>query len=67
LSQFSMTLSKRFSLTESKSLEVRGEAYSLTNTPIFSAPQRNINAGNFGEISASQGERNVQLALKFYF
>jgi hypothetical protein len=67
LSQFSMTLSKKFNITEAKYFEVRGEAYSLTNSPIFNGPVRNITAGNFGEISGAQGERNVQLALKFYF
>jgi hypothetical protein len=67
LARFDMTLGKRFAITEAKAFEFRAEAYNLTNTPIFNGPVRNINATNFGEISGTQGERNMQLALKFYF
>ncbi len=67
LSRFDLSLGKRFPVKESKSLEFRAEAFNLTNTPAFNGPVRNINSPTFGEISSAQGERNVQLALKFYF
>ena len=67
LRQFSLSLQKYFPVTESKRFELRGEFYNLTNTPIFAAPVRNVSAANFGEITSSQGERNIQLGLKFYF
>jgi hypothetical protein len=67
LSRFDLSLGKKFPVTESKYFEFRAEAYSLTNTPEFSTPVRNITATNFGEITGAQGERSIQLALKFYF
>ena len=67
LSRFDMTLGKKFNITEAKYLELRGEAYGLTNTPAFGTPNRNITSSTFGEISGAQGERNMQIALKFYF
>ena len=68
LSRFDLSLGKKFPVTESKYLEFRAEAFNLTNTPTFNGPvSRNINSATFGEVSNTQGERNVQLALKFYF
>jgi hypothetical protein len=68
LSSGSLSLGKKFFVSESKFLEFRAEAFNLTNTPIFQSPaSQTITASTFGEIRSSQGERNVQLALKFYF
>jgi hypothetical protein len=67
LSRFDMSLGKKFPIKETKYFEFRAEAYSLTNTPAFGTPVRGITAANFGEITASQGERSIQLAMKFYF
>jgi hypothetical protein len=64
---FSLSLQKIFPVGEFKRFEFRGEAYNLTNTPIFGSPTRAVTSANFGEIRASQGERNVQFGLKFYF
>lgn len=67
LKSFSLSLQKYFPITESKRLEFRAEAYNLTNTPIFGVPVVNVDAANFGQLTSSQGERNIQLGLKFYF
>jgi hypothetical protein len=52
---------------ESRRFEFRVEAFNLTNTPLFNAPDVNVNSTTFGQVLNSQGERNIQLALKFYF
>jgi hypothetical protein len=64
---FSLSLQKRFPVTESKYFEFRGECYNLTNTPIFNSPTRAVTSVNFGEIRSAQGERNIQFGLKFHF
>lgn len=67
-----MGLSKAFSITEKQNLEFRVEAINLTNTPIFGfgqefSGQHTQGAPNFGQISASQGARNLQFGLKYKF
>jgi len=68
MSRFDLSLSKQFHLTERKFFELRGEAFNLTNSPIFQSPaSQTITSTLFGQIRSSQGERNMQLAAKFYF
>jgi len=67
LQRFDLSLGKKFPITEQKYFEFRGEAFNLSNTPTFNGPVRFINSSTFGEVSTTQGERNVQLALKFFF
>jgi len=68
MSRFDLSVSKDFHLTEHKYFELRGEAFNLTNTPIFLSPaSQTITSSLFGQIRSSEGERNVQLAGKFYF
>jgi hypothetical protein len=68
LSQLNVSLSKQFHITESKYFSLRGDAYSLTNTPAFASPtSQTITSPLFGQIRSSQGERNLQVAAKFYF
>ncbi len=67
LQRFDLSLGKKFPITEQKYFEFRGEAFNLSNTPAFNGPVRFINSSTFGEVSTTQGERNVQLALKFFF
>jgi hypothetical protein len=62
------SLHKQFNVTEKKYFEVRAEAFNLFNTPIFASPaSQTITSSLFGQIRSSQGERNVELAAKFYF
>jgi hypothetical protein len=62
-----LSLQKQFPVSESKRFELRIESFNTTNTPIFNAPTVDVNSATFGEISAAQGERNIQIGLKFYF
>jgi hypothetical protein len=59
-------LQKQFPLGESRKLEFRAEAINLTNTPILNQPSITMGS-KLGVISSAQGERNLQLALKFLF
>jgi hypothetical protein len=64
---FDTTVMKSFPVGEHKRFELRGEAYNLTNTPQFTSPNTNVSNATFGELTGAQYERNVQVALKFYF
>jgi len=66
LSNLDLSLQKDFPVTESKRLEFRADFIDFTNTPILNSPGLAI-GGGWGVIGGTQGPRNVQLALKFYF
>jgi hypothetical protein len=61
-----LSLQKQFSFGESKKLEFRTEFFNVTNTPMLNIPYTYVNF-KLGIIDRSQGERNIQFALKFYF
>jgi len=68
MERIDLSLSKRFNITEKKYIELRGEAFNLTNTPIFLSPaSQTITSTLFGQIRSSEGERNMQVVFKFYF
>ena len=68
MARLDLSLGKSFNITEHKRFELRGEAFNLTNTPIFLSPaSQTITSPLFGQIRSSEGERNVQIAAKFYF
>ena len=70
LKNFDMGLQKDFSFGETRKLEFRSEFLNLTNTKILSAPSYFADfssATSLGRITGSQGERNIQFALKFYY
>ena len=48
-------------------LELRAEAINVSNTPILNGPSDGVLDTTPGQITSSQGERNIQLALKFNF
>ncbi len=59
---------RSFSLTESKRFEFRAEAFNVTNTPVFATPDSGLEDPNFGIVSSTANtERQLQIALKFYF
>jgi Carboxypeptidase regulatory-like domain/TonB dependent receptor len=63
-----LSIFRSFPLSESKRFEFRAEAFNLTNTPVFGIPDNNITDPNFGIVSGTANtERQLQLALKFYF
>jgi hypothetical protein len=68
--QLDLTLSKAFRYRERYSLEIRGEAYNATNTPLRQdPPSANPSAADFGKLPVQQlnFSRGVQLAVRFRF
>jgi len=49
------------------SLQMRGELFNVTNTPLFADPNVTVGGTTFGVISSASGERIVQVALKLTF
>jgi hypothetical protein len=63
-----LSISKITRLTGARSVELRIEAYNVTNTPSFRNPVSNISAANFGQITRTRGgPRVIQLGVKFRF
>jgi hypothetical protein len=68
MKRLDFSLHKQFNITEKRYFELRAETFNLFNTPIFASPaSQAITSTLFGQIRSSQGERNVELAAKFYF
>ena len=70
LKNMDLGLKKDFKLGETRRLEFRSEFLNLTNTKILNVPSEFADysaATSLGRITGSQGERNVQLALKLFF
>ena len=73
--QVDMGLSRNFRILESRNLQFRWEVFNVPNRLNAAAPNTNLNAGTFGQItsdingSGSQAgdPRIMQLALKFSF
>ncbi len=63
---FDMSLMKDFVLTERKKLQLRSDFINATNSVVLNSPSASL-GGGMGTITSSQGPRNIQLALKFYF
>jgi hypothetical protein len=64
---YDLNLSKQFMVREGISLNLRAEAYNLTNTPYFRGPGVALGTSSFGVISSSAGERQIQFGLKILF
>ena len=62
-----VTLMKNFSIKESKSVQLRLEMYSATNSPQWGNPNTSFGSTSFGQITSTTGNRAVQVAVKFYF
>jgi len=73
---------KNFTISESKKLQFRFNAYNFLNHPLWSFNGNNLSLGfagdanglngalsttNFGLVNTKQGHRIVQAAIKFYF
>ncbi|HYM13542.1 MAG TPA: TonB-dependent receptor [Bryobacterales bacterium] len=61
---------KNVSFTESRYIQLRLEAFNITNTPTFATPHMTYGASNFGVIdnyAGGRGPRELQVAIKFYF
>ena len=65
-----LSLFRAFKFSEARRLELRAEAFNATNTPIMGTPDTYLpdGPGYFGVVSyTANTERQMQLAVKFYF
>jgi outer membrane receptor protein involved in Fe transport len=63
-----VSLAKSFSITESKRIDFRAEAFNLFNRTQFGNPNLNLNSSTFGVISSQANmPRQMQVALKLYW
>jgi hypothetical protein len=70
IENFDLTLGKETHLTESKSLELRFEAFNFLNHAQFYGPSAvdgNISSPAFGNVVSAAAPRLVQIAAKFLF
>ncbi len=64
---------RTFSLTERFNLEFKTEFFNVSNTPIFGNPNTNVNSGDFGFVTSTNGgygspaERNIRFGLRLSF
>ena len=76
--QLDLALTRNFRITERQRLQVRGEAFNLTNSFRAGVSAPNLSAGgsgvslalgspNFGQITSALDSRIVQLAIKYVF
>ena len=61
------TLSKKFRITERYRVEIRAEAFNLTNKPNYSQIGRIINASDYGMIDSEISPRQLQFGGKVTF
>lgn len=63
-----VSLFKKFNLTEAVRMQLRGEAFNITNSPMFGLPGTVLGTANFGVItSQSNSPRQIQVALRLDF
>jgi hypothetical protein len=65
-----MQLTKTINFTESKSLDLRVEAFNIFNHAQFYGPASvdgEVNDPNFGKVVSAAAPRVVQLAAKYHF
>jgi hypothetical protein len=70
MQNFDMALLKSLRITESKSLQLRLEAFNVLNHAQFFGPQAvdgNISSATFGHVVSAAAPRLVQTGLKFTF
>jgi len=62
-----MGVSKRVPITESMSLEFRGEFFNIFNHTQFNNPNGNASSSNFGIVTSARDPRIGQVSAKFVF
>ncbi len=58
---------KVIAINEKIKVEIRGEAFSVTNTPHWSNPDTTVSDANYGYITGASGGRGMQLGAKLSF
>ena len=54
-------------MREHKYVQLRLEAYSVTNSPQWGMPNTSFGDTSFGQITSATGNRSIQIAAKFYY
>jgi len=67
LDNWDMALLKETKITESKLFELRFEAFNIFNHAQFQNPNGNIDQSTFGQVTAANDPRILQIAAKFRF
>lgn len=68
LTNLDFSLFKTFSLTEALRMQLRAEAFNVSNSPMFALPNQNFGVAAFGAItSTSNNPRQLQFALRMFF
>jgi hypothetical protein len=70
IENYDLTLQKSFKLNESKSLDVRLDAFNAFNHAQFYGPNSvdgNISSATFGHVVSAAPPRLLQIALKMFF
>jgi hypothetical protein len=62
-----MTLSKRFRIRERFGVEIRGDAFNLSNHSNYTQLGRIINASDYGAVDSQLPPRQIQLGAKVTF
>jgi hypothetical protein len=65
--QWDFSAIKMIPIRETMNLQFRAEFFNIFNNVNFVLPNNDINSPNFGQITAAQPGRVIQLALKFAF
>ncbi|MDQ2944663.1 MAG: hypothetical protein M3Y27_01735, partial [Acidobacteriota bacterium] len=64
---FSLHRSIQLPFSEQSRLEVRGECFNCLNRANFNPPNGQFGTAVFGQITAAQPGRSLQVAMKFWF
>ena len=65
--QFDTAISRTFQLRETQRLEVRAEAFNVTNSFQMNNPNTNFSSNTFGQVTTAKDPRIMQFALKYVF
>ena len=60
-------IGKTFRLTERVSLEVRAEAFNMSNTPALNDPNGSFGSAAFGSITSAANHRVFEFVAKVHF
>ena len=59
--EIDFSIFRRFRITERVTTELRGEAFNLSNTPLFDRPNANFSDAAFGQVTTARGTQSVQV------